>query len=342
MKTYAALVRDHSGSMRSIKSGAMADFNLTIDGMKSAVRENLEQQIRASVIECGVGYRAEVRVRESMRPISQFAQMSSYTADGGATPLWDSVGQAINEIETLVPYSDMIDPTTAYIVMVITDGHENSSRTWDARKIAEKIRQLQATDKWTFVFRVPRGNAAGLVKMGIPSGNIMEWEQNERDLERSTVAHVAATQSYFKSRSAGATSVAAFYADASALTSTEVKAQLVDISNNVLQLTVHATDNGMMIRDFCERHIGRGKYKTGEALYQLTKREEVQDYKRFAVRDNYTGHIYSGAAARQLLGLPSYGTIKVIPVKGGQYDVFVQSNSVNRKLVAGTSVLYFK
>lgn len=339
MKTYAAIVRDHSASMRSITRGAMADYNLSLDGLKESVDGT--QEINLTVLECGVGATARVGVAELNQPVRNVRHLSSYGANGSGTPLWDSVGMAIEMLEKNVLYSDRVDPSTAYLVMVITDGAENASRQWDARRLAMKLRELQATDKWTFVFRVPRGDRAALTRLGIPDGNIMEWEQTDAGYTAATTQHTASTKAYFASRSAGLTATNSFYADASALVKEDVKAALVDMSGEVMVADVSVQHNGMMIRDFCERMFGVN-YKTGQALYQLTKREEVQDYKRFAVREKTTGKVYMGAAARQMLGLPTYGLIKVVPSGSGPFNIFVQSNSVNRKLVSGTKVLYLK
>ena len=82
--------------------------------------------------------------------------------------------------------------------------------------------------------------------------------------------------------------------------------------------------------------------KRGAAFYLLMKPEnEVQDHKQIAIRDKKTGVIYSGVNARQMLGLPYHGTVKVVPGNHGGYDIFIQSTSVNRKLVKGTQVLYW-
>ena len=42
--------------------------------------------------------------------------------------------------------------------------------------------------------------------------------------------------------------------------------------------------------------------------------------------------------ARQLLGLPDY-EVKVSPTSHPNYDLFIQSTSVNRKLLAGQRVM---
>jgi hypothetical protein len=67
----------------------------------------------------------------------------------------------------------------------------------------------------------------------------------------------------------------------------------------------------------------------------------VQPQKAIVLREPITGRIYSGHPARQLLGLPTDGTTraKVTPGMMSKYQVFVQSTSVNRKLVGGTLLL---
>lgn len=42
-----------------------------------------------------------------------------------------------------------------------------------------------------------------------------------------------------------------------------------------------------------------------------------------------------------MLGLPDF-EVKVNPASYGQYDIFVQSTSVNRKLIKGTKLLVLK
>lgn len=339
MKNYIGISRDHSGSMSNIARAAARDYNETIQGIKEAAKsENIDTIV--STVKCGVG-RVNARVeRESinssvqvLKPINE----SQYTTDGGATPLFDSVGELINILQAA---PDANDPDVAFMVMVITDGQENSSRKWSGRTIGDKIRQLQATDRWTFVFRVPRGGRQELVRLGIPEGNILEWEQTERGMKQSTVATQSAMATYYKGVKSGVKSTNTFYTDMSKVSLNEVKAALVDISKEV-RLWKVTSSYGAIVREFCEYHLGMPMLK-GAAFYQLTKKEdEVQDYKLIAVRHKTTGAVYAGQAARDIIGLPQYGMAKVAPGDHGNYDIFIQSTSVNRKLPTGSQVLYW-
>jgi len=92
------------------------------------------------------------------------------------------------------------------------------------------------------------------------------------------------------------------------------------------------------IRDFVERN---GLiFNKGRGFYQLTKTETIQEYKEVVLRENITGDLYSGEKARELLGLPRTGSTRTRPVVPAGYTAFVQSTSVNRKLIGGTEFLY--
>jgi hypothetical protein len=118
-----------------------------------------------------------------------------------------------------------------------------------------------------------------------------------------------------------------------------LQAKLTDISKEVQFWNVNSD---AQIRPFIEGKIGKQMVKGG-AFYQLMKKEdEVQDYKMICIRDKKTGSVYTGVEARNLLGLPHTGTVKVAPGVHGAYDIFIQSTSVNRRLVAGTQVMYWE
>jgi hypothetical protein len=95
----------------------------------------------------------------------------------------------------------------------------------------------------------------------------------------------------------------------------------------------------MEIATFIARTTGK-PYVKGTVFYQLTKTEKaVQDYKKIMIRDKHSGHIFEGAAARQMLGLPRYGDVRLIPGNTGNFDVFIQSTSSNRKVKSGSTLL---
>lgn len=225
--------------------------------------------------------------------------------------------------------------------MVITDGQDNASHRYSSHTIVRMINELQSTDRWTFVFRVPKGQRYYIEQMGIPAGNIQEWELSTRGMEVATTASVAGTQNYFSSRAAGQTYSKSFYTDASAITKKTLDRTLVDISKDVMSL-VRGSRDPESIREFIESKTGLA-FKKGAAFYQLVKSETVQNYKELLIRDKASGSIYYGAAARGLLGVPDNhtGDITLRPGNHGNYDIYIQSTSVNRRLPLGTLIMYW-
>jgi hypothetical protein len=335
MKQYVGFSRDHSRSMFNITRPAARDFNENIRAIQEAARTNSLDTI-VSVVKCGVGPQARVdrEITNSNIHVVQPIMESAYVADGSGTPLFDSIGDLI---ETMSNVPDANDPEVSFLIMAITDGEENASRKWPAKRLGDKIRELQASDRWTFVFRVPTGYGATLARFGIPAGNILEWQQTAQGVAVASAATASAVSSYFVNRSLGVKSTNKFYADLSKVSVNEVKQALCDISKQVTRYYVTAAENGEAIKAFIEKHV---PYRIGTVFYQLSKTETVQESKQICICDRVSGAIYNGISARDLLGLPHYGAIRLAPHNLANYDVFVQSTSVNRKLVGDTIVLY--
>lgn len=340
MKNYIGFSRDHSGSMRGIAEAAAKDYNDNIVAVRDAAIDSYLDTI-VSVVECGHGDTSEVRrvaVNSSvtfLRPLG----LDEYSAKGSGTPLWDSVGDLI-EIFQQVPDRD--DPNVSFLVMAVTDGAENASRKWSTTSLGRKIRELQNTDRWTFVFRVPKGHRSRLYELGVHEGNILEWDQSVKGVEISTQATRQAVQGYYRARASGQRSTNSFYADLSQVTPREVKQSLKEISSEVLLWPVGTKDDGEWISHFVERRLPGESYLKGAAFYQLTKSETVQDHKRIMVREKKSGGVYEGYAARRMLNLPDQGSVRLRPGDHGGFDLFIQSTSYNRHLVAGTSMVYWK
>jgi hypothetical protein len=335
MKNYIVIIRDHSGSMSPHKKSAAADYNIIIEGIKAAAIENGIDTI-VSVVECGVGYEAKVRRDVVLSSVTRLKPIIDYRADGSGTPLWDSVGNGISLLSG-VPDSD--SPEVSFLVMAITDGQENRSNIWRADQLRVKIHELQGTDRWSFAFRVPVGYASTLQsKLGIPAGNILEWEQTTEGFERAAGATATAFRSYTASLAQGQRSTQRFYSDLSGIKPSVVRRELVNISDKVVIWNV-TTPQPVAIKAFCEAKNGE-PYVKGRAYYELAKTETVQDYKELIIRHKRGGAVYSGHAARDLLGLPLYGSFRLSPGDHGDYELFVQSTSLNRVLHPGSKLLY--
>ena len=87
------------------------------------------------------------------------------------------------------------------------------------------------------------------------------------------------------------------------------------------------------------------KFKTGRGFYELTKAVKVQQYKEIIIQDRETGEMFNGTQVREKLGLKpqteSGGVTESLHKDAlKEFRVFIQSTSVNRKLIGGTTFLY--
>ena len=92
------------------------------------------------------------------------------------------------------------------------------------------------------------------------------------------------------------------------------------------------------------------EFKIGRGFYELTKPEDIQQYKEIILQDIATGDFFNGSEVRQLLDLlpqiiggKGEGTTQRINPRTynlKNYRVFVQSTSVNRALIPETHFLY--
>lgn len=106
---------------------------------------------------------------------------------------------------------------------------------------------------------------------------------------------------------------------------------------------VMTVDENCAIKEFVEKN--GIEFKKGRGFYELSKAETVQQYKEVIMQDRETGEMFNGSQVRERLGLQPQSE------KGGvnerlhkadaeKFRVFVQSTSVNRKLIGGTTFLY--
>lgn len=82
-------------------------------------------------------------------------------------------------------------------------------------------------------------------------------------------------------------------------------------------------------------------YKKGVAYYQLTKKELIQDAKSILVRRKSDNQFLIGECIRGILGIPAETAAFTLNLSEiADFDVFVQSTSPVRKLLAGTQMVY--
>jgi len=275
--------------------------------------------------------------------VFQFKSFDRYSP-GGMTAMFDAIGTAILDFQASLFIGD---PNTSFLVTTITDGQENKSRLFSESSLNKLMNTVRGTDRWTFAFSVPVGGRRTLRNFNIPDGNVQEWEQTGQGFESMHSSTVQGFGSYYGARSAGMRSMSNFFSPDMTRVARKDIQKLDDLSRDFHSWNV---EDASPIREFVEdklaqqpalaRRVGRA-YQIGRGYYQLTKAEEVQASKDMAILDRNTNAIYGGDQARQLIGCPMNTSFKIKPGNLANYEIYIKSTSVNRKLVPGTKMLYF-
>jgi uncharacterized protein YegL len=147
-KTFYHFVVDQSGSMSGSEGATIEGFNSQLNTLKNLKKENPEQEFVVSV----TYFEDEVMDIIKFAPIEQVQSLSRENyMPGGLTALLDAIGRSIDRIQQT--FSQEIKEDKATVVMVIlTDGGENASKFYTHNLVAERIKELDATGKWTFSF----------------------------------------------------------------------------------------------------------------------------------------------------------------------------------------------
>lgn len=327
---HVALVLDASSSM--LEQGKNKALVRVADEQVRYLAERsqaMDQETRVSIY--AFSYHNSIRCLVFDKDVLRLPSIATLYRAEGMTALIDATLKSQDDLaQTAQMYGDH-----AFLTYVLTDGQENNSRHYPP----ELQRMLQALpDNWTVAVLVPdRKGRQYAIQCGFPEGNIEEWDAtSETGVQDSFVKIRRATDNFMTARATGVRGTRTLFSTgAEAVNKQTIKAaNLKPLKAGEYQLFSVAADSP--IREFVEDVVS--VYKLGHAYYQLTKTETIQVQKAVAVVHKRNGKVYTGKEARSLLGLPDT-TVRVRPEHNPDYDVFVQSMSVNRKLLAGTQLL---
>lgn len=328
--TRIAICLDASASMGRIRKNVVDAFNRINNGIKRKAAAGNRTIVSLYTFNSKVHEKFLDKDASILRHIEHYEYHTE-----GCTELFECVIQATSHLHRTM---DITNDEEASLVLVVTDGEQYPPNPFARDKCVKLIEKLQATGAWTFVFNVPPRTESNVSRQfGIPIGNIKGWDNTELGAEEMEMATTSGLDAYFDARAKGARSVQKFFvtADLASVSEEEVKA-MPDLSEKFKSISV---DKEVAIRDFVENKYGPNTYVIGSGYYQLTKKEKVQANKLILVRKRGEKKVYGGKDGRRLLGLPKDAEANVDIGNLSNYEVFVQSTSVNRKLVRGTTLL---
>lgn len=142
--TVINVIIDASGSMEALTKDTLGGFNTFLKEQKALPGEARLTLCTFDTVPKVIHEFANIK---TVKPLT-----AKQYSPSGMTALLDALGQIIeNTGKTLYAMSEDEKPQNV-IVVVITDGQENSSKKFDRAKIAEMVKHQQDVYNWQFLF----------------------------------------------------------------------------------------------------------------------------------------------------------------------------------------------
>jgi hypothetical protein len=324
---HIALVLDASGSMSHLTDQVVkvADNQIAYLAQRS---KELDQETRVTIYTFDYPHRIKCIAYD--KDVLRLPTLKGLYRPDGQTALIDATLKALDDLaKTPELYGEH-----AFLTYVLTDGAENNSHNGPAT-LEKRLKALP--DHWTLACFVPNVNGVHEAKkFGFAKDNIAVWDTTAQGVKEVGETIRRATETFMTGRATGTRGYKnLFNLDTSKLT----KANVTNLPKlGPGQFRMFPVEQEGRIDEFVETKTKRA-YVLGEAFYQLTKPVDVQPTKKVALYERKGHSVYIGKEARTLLGMPDSHTVKVSPAATPDFDIFIQSTSVNRKLFPGTHVL---
>lgn len=141
---HVCFVIDESGSMGGTEADVIGGFKTVIDEQKAVENGT-----------CSVSfYKFADNVHEIYKgkDVNEVEYLDGKYHPGGCTALFDAVGTAIDKIGEWLDGMKEEDKPEKNIIVIMTDGGENSSHEYSSTKVKEMIKHQEDKYNWTFVY----------------------------------------------------------------------------------------------------------------------------------------------------------------------------------------------
>ena len=144
--THISIILDRTGSMETIRDDTIGGFNTFLKQQKAEPGE-------ATLTLVQFDTQDPYEVLHRFKPIAEIHEMNRETfVPRAATPLLDAIGRGINDLEKSLTEIEKNERPSRVIMVIITDGQENSSVEFRRNQIEKMIKEKQEKSDWQFAF----------------------------------------------------------------------------------------------------------------------------------------------------------------------------------------------
>jgi len=180
--SYVVCVVDRSGSMSSMGTEVKNGFNAFL-----AEQQKLPGNCMATIVK----FDNKVEIVHHGVQLSDIPPATDRTFEPrGMTALYDGIGDAIQMVKEKI--LTLVSKPSRVMVMVLTDGEENSSRRHSHAEVMKTIRDCESKLKWTFTFIGANQDAIATgTKIGFSAQNCLTYTADSTH-QRATWSSISA------------------------------------------------------------------------------------------------------------------------------------------------------
>ena len=189
--TAILMILDRSGSMEPLTDDTVGGFNNFINEQKAQPGDALVTLVL---------FNHEYEVVYNAKPIGQVEQLTAKKYNpGGNTALLDAIGRGSYDLGKELSEIDEKGRPGKVIVVIMTDGHENSSKEYKRDRIKKIVEEQAGRYGWSFLFLGANIDAfAEAGGIGVGAAHTMNFVANADGIRRS-LRMVGASVSAFRS-----------------------------------------------------------------------------------------------------------------------------------------------
>lgn len=201
--TRVAFIIDKSSSMFRSTNFVLSTFN---DQLKEMISKSDENDVEVSV----VFFANNVDELQFNVPLSECKEIGERDyKPHGCTALNDAIGLTIDRYLELQENDHVMTDDVSYLFIIITDGYENASRKFSKEDISSRIKELEATNRWTFTYFGEDVNVEKIkTSYGFAASNVVA-----STLDSAAPTVTRGVSNFLRGRARGQTMSTSFYAE---------------------------------------------------------------------------------------------------------------------------------
>ena len=191
--TELVFILDRSGSMRGLENDTIGGYNGFIEKQKSEDGDAILSTVLFDDKFEVIHDRVDIKSATSLTDKEYFVR--------GSTALLDAIGRSVDAIGRRLEATTESDRPAKVLFVITTDGMENASREYSAKRIKEMIQHQTDKYGWEFLFLGANIDAVGVAQdIGIRAERAVRYNNDSIGVNMNYCVMSEAVSSYRRSK----------------------------------------------------------------------------------------------------------------------------------------------